>query len=111
MTMAFEISEYLFYIGVVLAAALLSQASEPLVMVFGLALFIVGTYALVLRQQADYETARLVRILGSLALIMTSALSGATPLAMLSVLWGMGVLIITTSEHISHRGYIPVEKA
>lgn len=109
--MAFEISEYLFFIGVIVTAALLASEPIPIALVFGAALFVIACYALVLRHEADYETARLVRILGSLDLIMTAALSGASPLALLSVLWGMGVLIITTSEHISHRGYIPVEKA
>lgn len=109
--MAFEVSEYLYFTGVVLIAALLSIIANSVLISLGLLVFIISTYTLLLRKRADYEQARLARILGSMLMILLSAFAGSSALALLCVIWAMGILIITVSEHISHRGYVPIERA
>ena len=110
MRIAFELSEYLFSIGILLVAYVLTYLSSPIPFVLALILLLIAIYGLVLRSQADYEHARVQRIIGAM-LIVGIGLTGSGPFALLIAGVGLITAFIAFREHRTYHGYIPVERA
>ena len=107
--MVFELSEHLTYAAVVFTAILIAS-QETIVLLLATALLITATYSLIVRMGADYERARVYRIITATLVIAIGGLI-STPFALLLAAWGFVTLIIATREHTSHRSYIPVHRS
>ena len=106
--MAFELSEYLLYAGVLFAAFVI--VSEVMVLVLAAVLLSTAMYSLIVRVTTDHERARVYRIISAALLIAIGSLVSG-PAALGLAIWGLGTLLVASREHVSHRGYIPVHRS
>ncbi|MFT4308769.1 MAG: hypothetical protein ACMXYM_05375 [Candidatus Woesearchaeota archaeon] len=108
--MRFELSEYLVFTGVVFVAVLITPMRSVLILSLVTFLLVAASYSLIIRMSADYERARVYRIVSAALIIAIGALIG-TPTSIIIALWGLVTLLIASREHVSHRSFIPVHRS
>lgn len=108
--MAFERSEYLYFLGVVLTSLLLVEVDSVIILGLATALVMVSLYVIVLRMSTDHEAARLWRIIGAILTFAIAALSTGA-LALITASVALITAFLAAHEHRSIRSYIPVHRS